>query len=306
MLGGICSTNYKSYSCFFNQRNKDINDWVFFEDQNILYFKEYSDLLKLLVKLQHMPILIIYKIIERGSDTSNLKELTQEQILRLERLAISLDNYNTNNKSNRFRPNDDTIRYDNLPSDERSSNFKRNNLGANQNSSTNNSSIASETSEYTCVICAQRNKVENKICIKCNKNNESHIKDILLFKRKSSEKTCSGMPGGQVITPFNNIHNHLNSGEKDSDDSSFKSEIQIDNKITSIKHNKNTIDKLVNPFDNHVKITNSSSKPKLLIAKNSNNDTNTLSSDSSKKSTNENKSIDLYLSRHKYAKTNVQ
>ncbi len=234
-----------------------------------------------------------------------MKELSQEQISRLERLAISLDNFNPSNKSNRFRPNDDTIRYDNLPSDERSSNFKRNNLGANQNSSTNNSSIASETSEYTCVICAQRNKVENKICVKCNKNNESHIKDLLLFKRKSSEKTSSAVTGGHVITPFNNIHNHMNSGEKDSDDSSFKSELQIDNKITSIKHNKNTIDKLVNPFDNHVKITNSSSKPKLLIAKNSNNETNTISSDSSKKGHSE-KSNYLILNRHKHAQTDFK
>ena len=168
--------------------------------------------------------------------------------------------------------------------DERSqnSNLKRNNGVANHNSSTNNSSIASETSEYTCVICYHKNKVENKICLKCKKNNESLIKDILLLKRKSSEKTNSVI--NNIAPPFNN--NPLTNSEKDSNDSSFKiNELSLENKISSIKHNKNTIEKLVNPFENHVKIVNSSSKPKILIPKNStlNSEGNTISSDSSKR-----------------------
>ena len=262
MIGGICYTNNKSYTCFFNQNNTENNEWIHYEDENISYFKEYVEIIKLLIKNQQTPNFLIYKIQEKNNEKNN-KDLTQETIFKLEKFASNIDNYNMISK-NKFRPNDDTIKYD-IAEDrnQNNNNFKRNNVGANQNSSTNNSSITSENSEYTCVICYQRNKVEHKICIKCKKNNESQIKDMLLLKRKSSEKS-SNLNNNQHIVSNNAGGN----SEKDFDDSLMKNE-NFENRITSIKHNKITIEKLANPFENHVKITNSSSKPKILIGKNS-------------------------------------
>ena len=88
--GAICSTNYKSYTCYFSQINKDQKEWIFYEDEDVIYYKGYIDLISNLVKTQQNPIFLIYQI-QESFTTDFDKEFTTEEISRLEKLAKNVD-----------------------------------------------------------------------------------------------------------------------------------------------------------------------------------------------------------------------
>ncbi len=208
----------KTFSCCFRQNNKDESySWVYYDcgkivsqsntnlQNTIISFSHWSDLVSFLLANGEYPIMLFYQIQQKYQVDD--KEITNEEILTLERYAKSADNFN-NIVINKFRTSEDIIRSEQSSSSNsinfNSGNDQKNiNLNPNQNktsinlnnknrdksplntnnnsrldinSNSNNSNI---TGEYKCIFCFANNRIEDIFCLKCNHNNEAVIEDLI-------------------------------------------------------------------------------------------------------------------------------
>ena len=211
-LGCILRTNNRTYSCLFFQKNFNSKEYIYYVDEQIYYFKTFFEVLCRLLKSQEMPILIIFQKLQEKYNMDIAaadKDLTENQVEILQNYAKNIEN-TAEILSNQFRPIEEIIKIESIQVNNSTSNedtkninssspenkFKRasslnNNNNVSNFNSTNfptNTSSNSVDFEYTCSLCGVKNKIENKICQKCNRNNEHLIKENI-NKRKSVEKT---------------------------------------------------------------------------------------------------------------------
>lgn len=208
-LGAFLIKPSKSYSCFFRQNNADDTfSWIYYDCGKVasilehnpnLSFNNWFDLISHCLANGEYPIMLFYQIQQKYID--NEKEITNEEIHLLERYAKSADNFNAI-VLYKFRPTEDIIKSEDL-SVRSSMNLNNNNpnLEAKVNQSKGSSSIATSrntsnnnsnsridlaTGEYNCIYCFSKNRIENNICFKCNKNNEAVIEDIMKKRHLNS------------------------------------------------------------------------------------------------------------------------
>ncbi len=190
--GAILLKPSKTYSCFFkssNNNNSDNEDWVHYDDHNITH-SSWFDLISLCLKSCEVPVLLFYQIQDKYASSLE-KEITIEEIQILERYVRTADNL-ANILANRFRSNEEVIKFDNIRSSRVSessqqklkiNNSSNNISNVSKGASTGNNSTSSSRNgaltEYSCSSCFTKNRIECPICYKCNKNNESVIEDLL-------------------------------------------------------------------------------------------------------------------------------
>lgn len=207
-LGCILRSNNRTYSCLFFQKNFNTKEWIYYVDEQIYYFKCFYEVLCRILKNQEMPILLIYQQLQENYNmdiAAAEKDLTEIQVEILENYAKNIEN-TPEILSNQFRPIEEIIKIEytfnssnSIDENIRNSNgnaqdnkFKR--ISSNNNNSTNinSSNFLTNTSqsgeiEYVCTYCGQKNKLENKNCLKCKGNNETNIKEFLI-KKKNTDK----------------------------------------------------------------------------------------------------------------------
>lgn len=203
-FGAILLKPGKTYSCFFknthntNTSNSNINDYLYihYDDDKITNFSSQFDLISYCMKNSEVPILLFYQIQEKYNDSE--KDISLDELQILERYARNADNLNYI-ISNRFRSNEDIIRFEKVDSTNSNSQglYTRNpsnastlplnqssknssSISTSKPSSTNNSnSRIDPVTEYACINCYSKNRIECPVCLKCNKNNEAAIEDLL-------------------------------------------------------------------------------------------------------------------------------
>jgi hypothetical protein len=204
-FGAILLKPGKNYSCFFknntsNTTNSHINDYLYihYDDDKITNFSSQFDLISFCLKNCEVPVLLFYQIQEKYNDSE--KDISLDELQILERYARNADNLN-NIISNRFRSNEDIIRFEKIDSTHSQSHsqgvYTRNpsnastlplnqssknssSISTSKPSSTNNSnSRIDPVTEYACINCYSKNRIECPVCLKCNKNNEAAIEDLL-------------------------------------------------------------------------------------------------------------------------------
>ena len=256
----------KTYSCCFRQNNKDESfSWIYYDcgkivsqnnNQNSHYsFSNWSDLISFLLANGEYPIMLFYQIQQKYQVDD--KEMTNEEILTLERYAKSADNFN-NIVVNKFRTSEDIIRSE--PSSSSSSlNYNsgndQKNLNANKvlpinlnnksrdkspsNTNNNNSRLEMNTTnnnlsgEYKCILCFAKNRIEDIFCFKCNQNNEAVIEDII--KKRHANNNYINIA---------NFNLNINTDEK----MSFKAKENINNRNS----NSNILDRNNNNDNNNL------------------------------------------------------
>ena len=174
-LGAILLKPGKTYSCFF--KNRDINMWLHYDDEKITTYSSWFELLSECIKNCEFPILIFFQIQEKFSEE---KDLTPEELQLLERHARNADNLQ-NIIVNRFRSNEDIIKFENLKnnSQQHSSKGSETSVTSKNLSNNNSNSRLEQVTEYSCIGCLSKNRIECPVCLKCNKNNEAQIEDLL-------------------------------------------------------------------------------------------------------------------------------
>jgi hypothetical protein len=185
LLGCICLSPNKNYTCFFKQTTK----WVHYYDEVVTVYDNFFNMASHCLKNGEVPTLLIYQMTEKYSYDDS--EMTTEEIYKLEQYAKNMDNMKSILR-NKFKPEEDCL--ETLPDElERNIKNKRKNS---ENGSRNNSS--SFITVYNCVFCGSKNNIEDILCIKCKKNNEKSIENIKkknvevkVLKRNSSKSTLN-------------------------------------------------------------------------------------------------------------------
>ena len=222
LLGGVCIGSNKNYTSFY--KNSLSQEWLHFDDEKVVRFQQFSELISNCLKYSEMPILLFYQLNEKFNDRD--KDLTTEEINNLERFCRNLENLNII-VQNQFRPIEDIIKYvgteeggemplspinnnSNIGGPKGVNKFKRgektastisnNNTGDNSSTTNNNNpnksnstisnSRQNSNSYYECFFCGYKNKIEDNIshCSKCLKNNERMIEEVKRKNLRSSDE----------------------------------------------------------------------------------------------------------------------
>ena len=329
----------KIYSCLFKSKDS----FYYYEDNISLSFNNYYDIILFSLKNGIIPIALFYQNMDLNSDKINIDknsisyntdyELSNEQIIKLEKYVKNADSLNQNLK-NKIRTSENII------SNNIAINYKINNSQNNTsysdkyNSSRFSNSINSyQKNEYICNHCERINKIENAMCFFCgfnnkdvinniniNKNNQNKnvrkLKNNIIIKKKIILKKDNRIPGnginglGEIEDEYKNIDPHVLKYfdmprpyiPQKKDDFTTSSQNQnteiIKDKIPSNKKNVNKkIKKIMNININNSYVTNNN------LNKNKNLRNNSLNKKYISK-TNRN-SNDLYLNEKNYTEKKV-
>ena len=234
-IGCILFKISKVYSCAFknkkglliyyecendNNMNNNINNTNNSNNNGIIEFISYFDFVIFCIKNGLIPIMLFYQGSflsnnntnnNSGNIVNNYEDfLTKEQIIFLEKISYYTDNLNKIIQI-KLRRKENLISFKNIKPN------------------ANNNNII-ET-EYICINCKNKNKSNNKICIKCGYNNSNHIMNSINKKDLRNNN-------GKFIS--NNITNNINinySHEKQNLNYSFMSKNR--NKIITSQENLN-------------------------------------------------------------------
>jgi hypothetical protein len=186
------------------------------------------------VKSQSLTILLVYQ--KQDNYREDNFELSNDEILKLERLARNIDNLPII-LQNKFRPVEEL-----LPRVE--SSISENNLSSgliNQNKY-KRVNVKQEYQEYNCSLCKHRNITDNKLCTKCGKNNEFHIKQI--ENSKGIESNNNNIVPSELKRNYESNSNEVNNSN------------QGGLSRSNIEKNINDSEKLGNDYKEKIKETN--------------------------------------------------
>jgi hypothetical protein len=168
--GAILLKPGKTYTCFF--KNKELNKWVHYDDEKISTYSSWFELLSSSLKNSESPILLFYQVQEKFTEE---KDLSLEEIQLLEKHARNADNL-SNIIINRFRSNEDVIKFESFRGLQH---FAKTSETSAITSKHNSNSRIDQLTEYSCIGCLSKNRIECPVCLKCNRNNEAQIEDLL-------------------------------------------------------------------------------------------------------------------------------
>ena len=188
--------NIYKEKCDMNTINKDIIEFV-----------SYFDLVFFCIKNGLVPVMLFYQgsFLTKKNKNNNMNNyddfLSKEQIDLLEKYCINTD-YLNNILQNNIRKKDNLLISKN-PKNVNSNSNKKNDLIQNKNNQIIN--------EYSCPNCDYKNKITDKICIKCFNNNKDYlskkiissknIQNNLLIKKEIQSKKLSQIFGNK-LKPF--------------------------------------------------------------------------------------------------------
>ena len=198
-IGCILFKISKNYSCAFKNKKGLIiyyecdNHNIINNDENnsnIIEFVSYFDFVVFCIKNGLIPILLFYQ----GSFLSNKNKnknknsinntnnyddiLTNEQIISLEKLSNNTDKlYKI--LQNKLRKKENLISLINL-----NKKVKNNSISLNQKNFINQNDNGLIIDKYNCLNCKLKNKITNKICIKCGYNNNEYLLNFISNKNK--------------------------------------------------------------------------------------------------------------------------
>jgi hypothetical protein len=292
----------KTYSCFFKNQNPADKEgefiWMHYDDEKMTTYSSWFDLISICLKNCEFPVLVFYQIQQKYSESE--KELSNEEIQTLERYARNADNL-ANVISNRFRSYEDIINYENVNLNNRtpSANVNMNPINSKSstslynskhNSNNNSNSRIDQLTEYSCLGCSSKNRIECPICFKCNRNNESLIEDLLKKRGMNNfinianfnVNINTGNTTGNNLNIPNNAGNNLgnvmnteliekdslNNNQRDSKASTIKKGVNMPNPfINSNTENKKTKNFVEDPSTDEDEKTNNNNRNKSKIKK---------------------------------------
>jgi hypothetical protein len=166
-FGAILLKPGKSYTCFF--KNKEMNKWIHYDDEKISSYSSWFELLSSCLKNSESPILLFYQKQEKFTEE---KDIGLEEILLLEKHARNADNL-SNTILNRFRSNEEIIKFESFRG------LQPTGKNSDTSAKHNSNSRIDQVTEYSCIECFSKNRIECPVCLKCSKNNEAQIEDLL-------------------------------------------------------------------------------------------------------------------------------
>lgn len=233
--GCVMMRNSRVYTCVFKKHST----WLYFEDENIVYLSSWFDVIAYCLKVGDIPIMLYYQI---ENENNQIIELSQDDILLLERYGINADNI-SKSLQNKIRINEEVIPIQEkgkirpVPINE--NNAKMNSIPIPIHNNANVIVNGNEyNGEYMCHNCYYKNKMDNKICLKCGANNSDIINDIFNNIRQSDIRTYQ-LPIG-VTTPSSKI----SLGNSNSNNGNNKS----NSKSSSYNNGSANKNQLMNPF----------------------------------------------------------
>jgi hypothetical protein len=222
-MGVILMKPGKSYSACY--KNTITNQWTYYDDEEIIYFKSWFEFIYYCLKHSECPIMVYYQLEEKYID-SDTDELSNDEISVLEAYAGNSDNLNTI-MLNKFRPYEDILRLENDNTSNKGHSSKTStSISTSKNNSNNNSHCRIDLGEYVCAYCFSKNRIESPLCYKCNKNNEHVIEDLLKRKQMNNNNYIN-------IANFN-----LNINTDDVNKVSIKPNLTPNEKSSSINSRK--------------------------------------------------------------------
>lgn len=252
--GAICENSNKYYTCFF--KDNETNVWLHFKDEIVTRLEDRNALISFCIKNGDTPILVFFAEQDKYVSAGD-KELSQEEIERLERYCRNLDSLHVINE-NRFRPLEDVTKPDTSCISEglinaNENKYKKNTHSTGDNNTEKNNDTSSTTTlshqnssslkRYDCVYCGCKNRIEDYICVKCRKNNEQQVNEIR--RKNSDDKTKTAAFNNGPIAQPSSLHR-----------SSSKGNIKIEEKSNSLRNQPETQSSMVR--SNTSKISKSS------------------------------------------------
>jgi hypothetical protein len=247
-FGAICIKPGKTYTCFMknmegttpSNSSDRLYTWTHYDDEKLTSFSNWFELISFCLKNLEFPLMIFYQIQEKYTDTE--KELSLDELQTLERYARNADSLQ-NILQNRFRSDEDIINYDydlnlinennennlrhHLKRQKHNSKYSTSISTSKPNSNNNSNSRIEQPTEYICLKCQSKNRIENQICSMCSKNNEDVIED-LLKKRGMNNNLIN-------ICNFNVNINSGNEKEREKEKENLQINNNYDNKCESVK-----------------------------------------------------------------------
>ena len=195
-----------------------------------------------MIKKQEMPMFLIFQK-QENYDEVNLN-LLHDDILKLERYARYIDSI-PQIMINKFRPYEDISKIDtisvfeNMSPTQEHNKFKR-------------VSKADQIESYNCSICNYKNKIDNIICVKCNKNNEIVINKLINNKKNENLPLSSDYtkPSINTIETSSKTNNFFNNPIKNSNFESYSKGFHNKNENdNNLYNNKNDIKEIIKAND---------------------------------------------------------
>jgi len=152
-----------------------------------------------MVKNQEMPMFLVFQKQENFEEI-NLS-LLNDEVLKLERFARNIDNI-PQILLNKFRPYEDISKIDTINADTIKTSVEQNKYKRVLKSNESSGNLE----YYNCSICNFKNRIDNVKCLKCEKNNEIIINQLM---NNTNKKLGNGT--SEFSIKKSNYTNELNS-----------------------------------------------------------------------------------------------